>query len=67
MNPSASVANALTDEERVALWRAEELERVGYSPGAASALAVCRDVDLHLALDLVKKGCSYATALRILL
>lgn len=67
MNLSASVADALTDEERVSLWRAEELERVGYSAGAASALAVRRDVDLHLALDLVRKGCSYATALRILL
>ncbi len=64
---ATSTASTLTENERVALWRAEKLECVGYSPGAASALAIRRDVDLHRALELVKNGCSHATALRILL
>ncbi len=57
----------LSEDERVLLWRAEELERVGYSPAAAGALAAARDVDLHVALALPKNGCSHSTALRILL
>ena len=57
----------LSEDERVLLWRAEELERGGYSPAAAGALAARRDVDLHMALELPRKGCSHNTALRILL
>ena len=57
----------LSEEERVLLWRAEELERVGYSTGAAAALAARRDVDLHVALALPANGCPHGTALRILL
>jgi hypothetical protein len=57
----------LSEGERVLLWRAEELERAGYSAAAASALAARRDVDLHAALALPKRGCSHSTALRILL
>lgn len=57
----------LGEDERVVLWRAEALERVGYSRVAAAALAARRDVDLHLALDLVSNGCTHETAVRILL
>lgn len=57
----------LSEGERVLLWRAEELERAGYSVAAASALAAQRDVDLHVALELPKNGCPHSTALRILL
>jgi hypothetical protein len=57
----------LTEGERVVLYRAEELERAGYSRLAASALAARRDVDLHLALWLPRKGCPHNTAIRILL
>jgi hypothetical protein len=57
----------LSEDERVLLWRAEELERVGYSPAAASALAASREVDLHVALKLPRNGCCHNTALRILL
>ena len=56
-----------SEGERVLLWRAEELERAGYSAAAASALAAQGDVDLHVALQLAKNGCSHSTALRILL
>ena len=60
-------AGQITETDRVALCRAEELERVGYSVFAAAALAVRRDVDLHTAVALIKKGCPHDTAVRILL
>jgi len=54
------------EHERVARWRAEELERAGYAPEAAAELASRSDVDLHLAVDLVEQGCPPETAFRIL-
>lgn len=51
---------------RVLLWRQEALERGGYPVTAAMQLAENRDVDLHVALDLLKRGCSVDRALRIL-
>ncbi|HZO62828.1 MAG TPA: hypothetical protein VFB35_07590 [Gaiellaceae bacterium] len=56
-----------TESERIARWRAEELERAGYSPDEAAELAARSDIDLHLAVDLVERGCPTGTALRILL
>jgi hypothetical protein len=56
-----------TEMERIERWRAEELERAGYQPRAAGRLAVRHDVDLHLATDLLKRGCPPELALRILL
>ena len=56
-----------TEFERVQAWRAEELERAGYPPAAAAKLAARQDVDLHLAIDLVRQGCSHDVALSILL
>ena len=56
-----------TELERVHAWRAEELERAGYPPAAASELAARSDVDLHLAIDLVRQGCPHDIALSILL
>ena len=55
------------EERRVIMWRAEELERAGYPKHVAGALAVRKDVDLHLAVALLRKGCPKETALRILL
>ena len=57
----------VTEEERVECWRAEELERAGYDPVAAVRLAIRHYVDLHLAVDLLRRGCSPELALRILL
>jgi hypothetical protein len=57
----------MSEEERIVLWRAEELQRAGFRPVVANALAAQKYVDLHLALDLVKKGCPHETAIRILL
>ena len=48
-------------------WRREQLARVGYSREDASTLAERGDIDLHLAVDLVERGCPPALAVRILL
>ena len=56
-----------TEAERVERWRAEELERAGYDLSAAAVLAASAAVDLHLAIDLLTRGCSQDTAMQILL
>jgi hypothetical protein len=56
-----------TESERIQRWRAEELERAGYDESDAAELAGRPDVDLHLAVDLLERGCPSSTALRILL
>ena len=56
-----------SEADRVTKWRATELSRAGYDEYSAWTLAVQGDVDLHLAVDLVHRGCPPATALRILL
>ncbi len=56
-----------TEGERVAHWRLEQLVRAGYDEPAALLLADVRHVDLHLATDLLRRGCPTDTALRILL
>jgi hypothetical protein len=54
----------LTQVER---WRVDELERAGYDARAATTLASRHDIDLHSAVDLLRKGCSPDLALQILL
>jgi hypothetical protein len=54
------------EAERVLLWREEELERVGYERSMARELAERTYVDLHFAMDLLRRGCSPETAVRIL-
>jgi hypothetical protein len=56
-----------TEDDRVARWRLEQLTRAGYEETAALVLADLVDIDLHLAVDLVRQGCPSETALRILL
>jgi hypothetical protein len=56
-----------TEDDRVARWRLEQLVRAGYDETAALLLAELMHVDLHLAADLLRRGCSSDTALRILL
>ena len=55
-----------TENERVLRWRWEELRRAGFGFQDALMLAVNHDVDLHLATDLLARGCPADTALRIL-
>jgi hypothetical protein len=56
-----------SEQERIELWRAEELERAGYDARSALELASRHDVDLHLAIDLLRRGCPGELALQILL
>jgi hypothetical protein len=56
-----------TESERIERWRAEELERAGYEPRSAAKIAVRADIDLHLATDLLARGCPAELALKILL
>lgn len=56
-----------TESERVERWRAGELERAGYELSAAAVLAASPAVDLHLAVDLLMRGCPQDTAMQILL
>jgi hypothetical protein len=55
-----------TEADRVMRWRAQELERAGYSPTAAAELAERNDVDLHRATELLESGCPAELALEIL-
>jgi len=47
-------------------WRIERLAAAGYSADAALVLALDREVDLHLAVSLLERGCAPDTALEIL-
>jgi hypothetical protein len=66
-----SAANLTTmfhsELELVEQWRHEALARAGYDPEAATVLAASHDVDLHLAVELLRRGCSVELALQILL
>jgi len=55
-----------TEIERVERWRTAELMRVGFPGDDAVALAVRTDVDLHEAVELVRRGCPPDLAARIL-
>jgi hypothetical protein len=56
-----------TELERIEQWRAQELERAGYPRHDAARLAERHDVDLHLAIDLISRGCPPQVAVDILL
>jgi hypothetical protein len=64
--PTADLT-APTEQELVERWRAEELERAGYAPQDAAAIAARPEVDLHHAVELLAKGCPPQVALQILL
>ena len=51
----------------VLAWRFDALCRTGYDLDAAAVLAANVEVDLHDAVDLVRRGCPPALAARILL
>ena len=58
---------ALIEAEEVLRWRFAVLIRAGYDPADAMAIAAEDEIDLHLATELLGRGCPPATALRILL
>jgi len=52
--------------DKVGAWRQEILERAGYCESDAIRLASDHSVDLHRAVELIKAGCPFSTAVRIL-
>jgi hypothetical protein len=64
--PTAETNISPTEQEIVEQWRAQELERAGYPGAVAAELATRPDVDLHRAVELLKKGCTPELAADIL-
>ena len=64
--PAPAVHSRLVGQV-VEQWRHEALWRAGYDAEAAVVLAASHDVDLHLAVDLLERGCTQELALQILL
>ena len=64
---TAAEVRERTEIERIESWRLEELERAGYPAAAAEELAAAHYVDLHRAIELLKRGCPSELALQILL
>jgi hypothetical protein len=55
------------EEQRVRWWRQEALERAGYGVNLAAELARSPHVDVHQAVELLRRGCPPELALKILL
>ena len=66
-NGSSSGSATLSESSRVICWRLAGLAEAGYPDESAAILATCSDIDLHQAIDLLRRGCPPETALRILL
>jgi hypothetical protein len=64
---TAAETGTFEETELVEAWRAEQLELAGYGAAAAAELAVRLDVDLHVAVGLLTRGCAPELALEILL
>jgi len=65
--PTADTTFQETEQEIVERWRAQELERAGFPEDVATELATRTDVDLHGAINLIRRGCTADLAARILL
>jgi len=64
----SAVETEVRDETSlVEAWRAEQLEMAGYGAQQAAELAIRHDVDLHVAVELVRRGCPADLAVQILL
>lgn len=63
---SATQLPGLATEEDIVYWRLEQLLFAGYNSEQAYELAARREVDLHLALRLLRDGCAPELALAIL-
>jgi hypothetical protein len=65
---AAQFEDLRTDEAaEVLAWRFDALCRTGFDLDAAAMLAANVEVDLHKAVELVRRGCSPQLAARILL
>jgi len=65
--PTVDTKLVQSAEGEVLAWRAEELVRAGYDGDNALMLALERAVDLHAAINLVRRGCPADLAVKILL
>jgi hypothetical protein len=64
---ATNVTESFLEIELVEQWRLDSLERAGYDAESAAVLAASPEVDLHLAVSLLKRCCPVALALQILL
>lgn len=65
--PAETLEEGVVDQSaRVLSWRIEQLIAAGFDSEAAFVLALDRDVDLHDATELVRRGCPPGTAFHIL-
>ncbi len=55
-----------SERDQVVGWRMGELLAAGYEPEDALELALALRIDLHIAVDLPRRGCPHETAVRIL-
>jgi hypothetical protein len=66
MSPTA-LAEKVTEHDAIRRWRLEQLERGGYPAYDALVLSGRADVDIHLAVELLRDRYPLTTAIRILL
>jgi hypothetical protein len=64
---AAELQNPSSELTQVERWRADELERAGFDARAAAEIAARHDIDLHRAVDMLRRGCPAELALQILL
>jgi hypothetical protein len=57
---------AETERERVTQWRITQLTEAGYDHESALLIGIDSSIDLHLAIGLLKRGCTVENALQIL-
>ena len=65
--PTLDTKRVREEDGEVLAWRAEELVRAGYDGDNALMLALERAVDLHAAVNLLRRGCPADLAVKILL
>jgi hypothetical protein len=65
--PTVDTKRVRAEDGEVLAWRAEELVRAGYDGDNALMLALERAVDLHAAVNLLRRGCPADLAVKILL
>jgi hypothetical protein len=65
--PAKSVVLDKQERDQVVSWRLTTLLAAGYERPDARKIAESLEVDLHAAVELVRRGCPHQTAVRILL
>lgn len=66
--PAQSVSSALLSADmKIHVWRAGELEKMGFHPDYADLMAGDRTIDLHNVQQMLRDGCNHDTAVDLLL